>query len=171
MTAGHNALHGSGPGQKLAFDNALALVGCPDRRIEALHYVLFALPTVTSRRMPGAILFKPQARLVLCNVQPLAIIAHAILTILLASAIAATFVGRRASNAVSQADAYCHGFWHSYRVSHLLLVSSRARGRPGRVSYLVCVSPRARRSRARRRIRAEHWTGRRGFLFGEFFLI
>ena len=36
MTAGHNALRGSGPGQKLAFDNALALVGCPDRRIDRL---------------------------------------------------------------------------------------------------------------------------------------
>src|SRR6478735_6041184 len=36
MTAGHNALRGSGPGQKLAFDNALAQVGCPDRRIDRL---------------------------------------------------------------------------------------------------------------------------------------
>ena len=36
MTAGHNALRGSGPGQKPAFDNALALVGCPDRRIDRL---------------------------------------------------------------------------------------------------------------------------------------
>jgi hypothetical protein len=36
MTAGHNALRGSGPGQKLAFDNAMALVGCPDRRIDRL---------------------------------------------------------------------------------------------------------------------------------------
>src|SRR6266571_7601606 len=36
MTAGHNALRGSGPGQKLAFDHALALVGCPDRRIDRL---------------------------------------------------------------------------------------------------------------------------------------
>jgi len=34
--AGHNALRGSGPGQKLAFDNAVALVGCPDRRIDRL---------------------------------------------------------------------------------------------------------------------------------------
>jgi hypothetical protein len=34
--AGHNALRGSGPGQKPAFDNALALVGCPDRRIDRL---------------------------------------------------------------------------------------------------------------------------------------
>src|SRR6516164_8424226 len=33
MTAGHNALRGSGPGQKNAFDDALARVGCPDRRI------------------------------------------------------------------------------------------------------------------------------------------
>src|SRR6478672_7653038 len=36
MTAGHNALRGSGPGQNLAFDNALARVGCPDRRIDRL---------------------------------------------------------------------------------------------------------------------------------------
>ena len=36
MTAGHNALRRSGPGQKPAFDNALAHVGCPDRRIDRL---------------------------------------------------------------------------------------------------------------------------------------
>ena len=36
MTAGHNAFRGSGPGQKPAFDNALAQVGCPDRRIGRL---------------------------------------------------------------------------------------------------------------------------------------
>lgn len=32
--AGHNALRGSGPGQKLAFNDVLAQVGCPDRRID-----------------------------------------------------------------------------------------------------------------------------------------
>ena len=37
MTAGHNALRGSGPGQNPAFDeNAMAQVGCPDRRIDRL---------------------------------------------------------------------------------------------------------------------------------------
>ena len=36
MTAGHNALRGSGPGQNPAFDNAMAHVGCPDRRIDRL---------------------------------------------------------------------------------------------------------------------------------------
>ena len=36
MTAGHNALRGSGPGQKPAFENAMAQVGCPDRRIDRL---------------------------------------------------------------------------------------------------------------------------------------
>ena len=36
VTAGHNALRGSGPGQQLAFDHAVALVGCPDRRIDRL---------------------------------------------------------------------------------------------------------------------------------------
>ena len=47
MAAGHNALRGSGPGQKLAFDDAMAhrgLSGSPDP--PALHYVLFALPFV-----------------------------------------------------------------------------------------------------------------------------
>ena len=34
MTAGHNALRGSGPGHKLAFNDALAQVGCPDHRID-----------------------------------------------------------------------------------------------------------------------------------------
>src|ERR1039457_6377233 len=71
MTAGHNALRGSGPDQKLAFDNAMAQVGCPDRRIDpALHYVLFALPTFTSRRLSGAISFTPQARRVPCISPP-----------------------------------------------------------------------------------------------------
>src|SRR5438067_50888 len=36
MTAGHNALRGSGPGQKPAFENAVAQVGCSDRRIDRL---------------------------------------------------------------------------------------------------------------------------------------
>src|SRR5207302_10068369 len=36
MTAGHNALRGSGPGQNRAFDDAMAQVGCPDRRIDLL---------------------------------------------------------------------------------------------------------------------------------------
>ena len=36
MTASHNVLRGSGPRHKPAFDNALAQVGCPDRRIDRL---------------------------------------------------------------------------------------------------------------------------------------
>ena len=36
MTAGPNAVRGSGPGQNPAFDDAVALVGCPDRRIDRL---------------------------------------------------------------------------------------------------------------------------------------
>jgi hypothetical protein len=61
MTAGHHALRGSGSGQNPAFDNAVARAGCPDRRIDpALHYVLFALPTFTSRRNVGAISLRRQ---------------------------------------------------------------------------------------------------------------
>src|SRR5215831_14528325 len=56
MTAGHNALRGSGPGQNLAFDDAVALVGCPDRQIDRLCITCcLPLPTVTSRRMSDAI--------------------------------------------------------------------------------------------------------------------
>jgi hypothetical protein len=44
MTAGHNALRGSGPGQKRAFDNAVAHVGCPDRRIDRLCITWVAPP-------------------------------------------------------------------------------------------------------------------------------
>jgi hypothetical protein len=55
MTAGHNALRGSGPGQKDAFDDAMAQVGCPDRRIDRLCITCCSLlPTFTSRRMSGA---------------------------------------------------------------------------------------------------------------------
>ena len=69
--AGHNALRGSGPVQKLAFDDALALVGCPDRRIDRLCITCCSpFPTVTSRRMPGAISFTPPVRRVACSVRP-----------------------------------------------------------------------------------------------------
>ena len=68
-TAGHNALRGSGPGQKDAFDNAMAQVGCPDRRIDRLCITCCSLlPTFTSRRMSGATLVTPQARRVPCSV-------------------------------------------------------------------------------------------------------
>ena len=54
MTTGHNALRGSGRGQKHAFEKAMAQVGCPDRRIDRLC-IMFALPTFTSRRMSDVI--------------------------------------------------------------------------------------------------------------------
>ena len=56
MTAGHNALRGSGPGQKPAFYDALALMGCPDRRIDRLC-ITCCLPSQpsTSRRLASAI--------------------------------------------------------------------------------------------------------------------
>jgi hypothetical protein len=102
MTAGHNALRGSGPGQKHAFDNAVAHVGCPDRRIDRLCITCCSPSnlhiTLDTRRdlVQAASATGSLYRL------PVAIIAHAILAILLASAIAATLVGRRISNAVSQ---------------------------------------------------------------------
>jgi hypothetical protein len=71
VTAGHNALRGSGPGHNLAFDNALAQVGCPDRRIDRLCITCCSpFPTVTSRRMPDAISFTPRVRRVPCIARP-----------------------------------------------------------------------------------------------------
>jgi hypothetical protein len=59
MTAGHNALRGSGPGQNLAFEDAVALVGCPDRRIDRLC-ITCCSPSQPSHHagcLPGAISF------------------------------------------------------------------------------------------------------------------
>ena len=50
VTAGHNALRGSGPGQKDAFDNALARAGCPDRRIDRLYVPLVGSPALLISR-------------------------------------------------------------------------------------------------------------------------
>src|SRR6516225_7409501 len=60
MTAGHNALRGSGPGQKHAFEDAMALVGCPDRPIDR-HCITCCSSSQPLRRArdPGAISFTP----------------------------------------------------------------------------------------------------------------
>ena len=102
MTAGHNALRGSGPGHKPAFDNAVAHVGCPDRRIDR-HCITCCSPSQPSHHAgyPARSRYAASATgFLYCS--PLAIIAQAILASLLASAMAATLVGFRASNAVSQ---------------------------------------------------------------------
>src|SRR6187402_896251 len=103
MTAGHNALRGSGPGQKVAFDNAMALVGCPDRQIDRLcitccspsqpnlHITLVVRRDLVYAASATGSLYR----------SPLAIMAQTIRAILLASAMATTLVGRRASKAVS----------------------------------------------------------------------
>jgi hypothetical protein len=102
MTAGHNALRGSGPGQNPAFDNAVARVGCPDRRIDRLCITccspsnLHITPDVRRDLVYAASATGSLYR------SPFAIIAQAMRAILFASAMAATLVGRRASNAVSQ---------------------------------------------------------------------
>ena len=101
--AGHNALRGSGPGQSHAFKNALAQVGCPDRRIDRLCITCCSpFPTFTSRRgIRRDLVYAASATGCLYR-SPLAIMAQAIRASLLASAMAATLVGFRASNAVSQ---------------------------------------------------------------------
>jgi hypothetical protein len=61
LTAGHNPLRGSGPGQKPAFENAVAHVGCPDRRIDRLC-ITCCSPSQPSHhaRVLGAISLDPQ---------------------------------------------------------------------------------------------------------------
>ena len=70
MTAGHNALRGSGPDQKHAFDNAVAQVGCPDRRIDRLC-ITCCSPSQPSHHVgrPTRSVM-PQARRVPCNARP-----------------------------------------------------------------------------------------------------
>jgi hypothetical protein len=53
VTAGHNALCGSGPGQKHAFEDAMALVGCPDRRIDR-HCITCCSPSQPLRHAGDA---------------------------------------------------------------------------------------------------------------------
>ena len=67
MTAGHNALRGSGPDQQPAFDNAWGQLGCPDRRIDRLC-ITCCWPSQPSHHAgcPRAISFTPQARRVPC---------------------------------------------------------------------------------------------------------
>ena len=51
MTAGHNALRGSGPYQLHAFDNARGSMGCPDHRIDRFCITCCQpFPTASSRR-------------------------------------------------------------------------------------------------------------------------
>src|SRR4051812_41722693 len=105
MTAGHNALRGSGPDQTDAFDNALAQVGCPDRRIDRLCITCFS-PSQPSHQAGcparSRLSRKRDGFLGSLYRSPLVIMAQTIRAILLASAIATTLVGRLASKAVSQ---------------------------------------------------------------------
>ena len=67
MTAGHNALRGSGPGQKPAFKDALALMGCPERRIDRLCITCCSPSQPSHHAGCPAHLFTPQARRVPCS--------------------------------------------------------------------------------------------------------
>jgi hypothetical protein len=70
MTAGHNALSADQVPIKSTHSTMRwhKWVVLTAGSTGALHYVLFALPTFTSRRMSGAILFRPPARSVPCSV-------------------------------------------------------------------------------------------------------
>jgi hypothetical protein len=71
VTAGHNALRGSGPGRLHAFDHAVARVGCPDRQIDRLC-ITCCLPFPTVHITPDARrdLFTPPVRRVPYSARP-----------------------------------------------------------------------------------------------------
>ena len=111
--AGHNALRRSGPDQKHAFEMrwhkwVVLIAGSTGSALRAVRPPnLHITPGVRRDLVYAASATGSLYR------SPLAIIAQAIRAILLASAIAATLVGRRSNNAVSQGHARCHGSWHS----------------------------------------------------------
>src|SRR5436190_6894528 len=102
MTAGHNALRGSGPGQNRAFEMrwhkwVVLIAGSTGSALRAvrppnLHITPDVRRDLVYRASATGFLYR----------SPLAITAQAIRAILLASAMAATLVGRRPNNAVSQ---------------------------------------------------------------------
>jgi len=57
MAAGQNALRGSGPGQKHAFSDALAHVGCPDHRIDRSAFRAVSPLQPSHHAVAGAISF------------------------------------------------------------------------------------------------------------------
>jgi len=70
MTAGHNALRGSGPGQNRAFKDAVALMGCPDRRVDR-RCITCCSPSQPSRHTDVRRDFlTPRARSVPCSGHP-----------------------------------------------------------------------------------------------------
>ena len=102
MTAGHNALRGSGPGQKPAFEMhwhkwVVLIAGSTGSALRAVRPPNLHITPDDSQRDRY---YAASATGSLYR-SPLAIMAQAILAILLASAMAATLAGLRASNAAS----------------------------------------------------------------------
>jgi hypothetical protein len=114
MTAGLNALRGSGPGQKPAFDNALALVGCPDRRIDRLC-ITCCSPSQPSPHagMAGAISFTPQVRRVPCSVRPWPSWPMPFLRSCWRERSRRPLLAAWPTTLRATAGARCHGSWHS----------------------------------------------------------
>ena len=114
VTAGHNALRGSGPGQKHAFDNALAHVGCPDRRIDRLCITCCSpFPTVTSRRMPDAISVTPPVRRVPYSARPWSSSPKSFWRFCLRARWRQPWSVAAPTMLRAKVDVWCHGSWHS----------------------------------------------------------
>ena len=86
----------------------MAQVGCPDRRIDRLCITCCSpsQPSHHAKRYSARSRQILEARLIPISASPSAIIAQAIWASLLASAMAATLVGRRASNVAATQDRY-----------------------------------------------------------------
>ena len=113
MTAGHNALRGSGPGQKPAFDDALARVGCPDRRIDRLCITCCSPSQPSTSRRLRRDLFTPQARPVLCNARPEPSSPKPFWRACWRARWRQPWSDAAPTMRSARADALCHGSWHS----------------------------------------------------------
>ena len=114
MTAGHNALRGSGPGQKPAFCDALAHVGCPDRRIDRLCITCCSSSQPSHHAgMSSAISFTPQGRRVLCSARPWPSWPKPFWQSCWRVRWRRPWSAAAPAMPPAKVDAGCHGFWHN----------------------------------------------------------
>jgi hypothetical protein len=97
MAAGPNALRGSGPNRKLALESALTQAGSPDPRNDRIC-ITSSCPRQFVADLAAGLPHAASNSFGSLYLSPRTMMAQAIRAILLASATAATFVGRRSIN-------------------------------------------------------------------------
>ena len=101
MAAGPNALRGSGPNRKHAFEDAMTQAGSPDPRNDRVC-ITSLCPRQFLMTLHAADSYAAGNNFGSLNRSPRTIMAQAMRAILLASATAATLIGRRSIRRASQ---------------------------------------------------------------------